>query len=164
MRRNILFLLLGATIVLILHNYIEDRRQELQEEIFKIQKRLTRAAERQSSAETEKNNVQRTRLFDASSSTRALSELQAFITDTAKASGIEILSVRPSPVIKYTYHEGVVLYLEAKGDAQDIEKFLERIHSAQRAFFITKLILNHASSENPGELKLTMEIAGLRTL
>lgn len=166
MRRKILFILLGATLLLILHNYIEDRRLELQEEILTLQKKIVKTREQKALKEGKEKSDKRKslKLFSTPSPTGALSGLQALVMDAAKVSGMEILSVRPSPVIKYTYHEGVVLYVEAKGNARSIEGFLERLHSSERAIFIPKIVINRSSEEGSMDLRLTMEIAGLRSL
>lgn len=162
MRKRILFILLGAVIVLILHNYIEDRKLELRDEIQMLQRKILSS---QNSASLKRAlDGEGLKLIRATSTTGGLSKLQAVVVDMAKASGIELLSIRPSPVIKYSYHEGVVLYLEAKGDIENINRFLKKINSTEMAIFIPKLSLNKTTTANSEELRLTMELAGLRRL
>ncbi len=161
MRRKVLFIILGLVIVLIIHNYFEDRRADLRDEISAIQKRLLKAEAKidlpQLKSSPEVTPIEGT-------TTGALSRLQAILTEDAKASGIKILSLRPAPVIKYSYHEGVTLYIEAKGSVEEVSDFLERIKSIKKAVFISKLNLMRASTEDPEELRITMEITGLRRL
>lgn len=164
MRKKILFTALGLIIALIIHNYIEDSRTELMEQNEVLRNRIEKVKKRQEIEEPGSVTGKKIKLLDSHSTTGSLSKLQSFIIETAKSSDIEILSVRPNPVIKYTYHEGVVLYVEAKGEAGDMAEFLRRLYSSDRAIFMPKIVLTQSTTQRPEELRLTMEIAGLRSL
>ncbi len=164
MRKKILFTALGLIIALIIHNYIEDSRTELMEQNEVLSNRIEKVKKRQEIEEPGSVTGKKIKLLDSHSTTGSLSKLQSFIIETAKSSDIEILSVRPNPVIKYTYHEGVVLYVEAKGEAVDMAEFLRRLYSSDRAIFMPKIVLTQSTTQGPEELRLTMEIAGLRSL
>ncbi len=164
MRRKILFITLGLIIAIIVHNYIEDRRTELIEQSEVLKNRIEKLKKRSLIEESVAIRDRKIKLLDSPSTTGALSKLQSFVIETAKSSGIEILSVRPAPVIKYTYHEGVVLYIEAKGEAGDMAEFLRRLYASERAIFMPKIVLTQSSGQESEELRLIMEIAGLRSL
>lgn len=164
MRKRILFTALGLIIALIIHNYIEDSRTELMEQNELLKNKIEKINKRQTIEEIGSIAGRKIKLLDSPSTTGSLSKLQSFIIETAKSSDIEILSVRPNPVIKYNYHEGVVLYIEAKGEAGDMAEFLRRLYSSERAIFMPKIVLTQSTTQRPEELRLTMEIAGLRGL
>ncbi len=159
-----LSVILGLVVVLVVHNFISDRRDEITEEITVLEKRIARAkAEPEKAGDlSQKARERRFRLIEGSTSVAGLGRLQGLIGDMARSSGIELLSVRPNPVIKYTYHEAIVLYIEAKGDVEGIYNFLKRLTSTEGAIFISKLSISESSKEESQELKLTMELSGLR--
>jgi hypothetical protein len=118
MRKRILYIILGLVIALIFHNFIDDKREEIRNEIIPLQKRFIKA--RSGRETTQRLLTERLKLIEGSSTIAGLSRLQGLTGDMVRASGIELLSVRPNPVIKYSYHEGITLYMEARGDAGEI--------------------------------------------
>jgi len=162
MRKRILYIILGLVIVLILHNVIDDKREEIRDEIIPLQKRFIKA--RSGRETTQRLLTERLKLIEGSSTIASLSRLQGLTGDMVRASGIELLSVRPNPVIKYSYHEGITLYMEARGDTGGIADFLKRLYRTDRAIFISKISINKPSIEESDELKLNLEVVGLRRL
>jgi len=161
------FVILALVLLLIFHNVIEDKRAETIEEILTLKKKITKTTVTTSVPVTspqEEVSLSKIKTFESPSRTQGLSKLQAFITEMARSSGLELLSVRPNPVIKYNYYEGVALYIEAKGEAGDVSEFLKKLSTTERPILISKISIKQLTTENPEELGITLEVAGLRKI
>ncbi|MBI4684022.1 MAG: type 4a pilus biogenesis protein PilO [Nitrospirae bacterium] len=91
----------------------------------------------------------------------ASAKLHGFVQDFAEKTGIRIISIRPLSVVKYKHYSHLPIQIEASGEINQLSEFIKQIDTSKQLVRIDKLNINVVSMQNPGELRIRMQISGL---
>ncbi len=167
-RRNVLFIILGIVIVIIIHNYIDDLRSEVRDELNLSSERLSKELRLKEKISMEIDEAESKRIVSGilktPTSSGAVSRLHSHISQLMRSSGLDIVTVRTNPVVKYRYYEGISITLEARGTPEDILRFLKKVYNSDMAITLKKISIIEMKRENPEDMKITLDIEGLRRL
>ncbi len=163
-----LFIILGIVIVAIIHNYIDDLRSELRDELTLSSERLKKELKlkEKMSMEIGEHDSKRVTsgILKTPTTSGAVSKLHSYISQLMRSAGLDIFTVRTNPVVKYKYYEGISITLEAKGTPEDILLFLKKVYNSNVAITLKKISIVEMKRENTEDMKITLDMEGLRRL